>query len=180
MLETSYFQWLCDLIRVDRPDKSYYLLCGELHKYPFKWIIERDENRAIDGAILRSRYGDCAGDCLLEPDDYSCSIFEMIIALSERMKDELMQEDDDDDCSKYFWEIIHNLGLDVLDDEHYDEKYGNMDVKLAVDMINNRTFKRNGYGGMFPLNGKCKNQKKVEIWYQMMTYIDENYKIIEV
>ena len=40
-----------------------------------------------------------------------------------------------------------------------------------------REYSDNGHGGLFPLKNPKKDQRKVEIWYQMTEYINENYPI---
>jgi hypothetical protein len=34
---------------------------------------------------------------------------------------------------------------------------------------------KSGLGGMFPLEDPREDQRAIEIWYQMMAYINENY-----
>ncbi len=67
---------------------------------------------------------------------------------------------------------------------------GSLDqVDMILDRMVERTYKRNGEGGLFPLRGpKCcgdvlieegvyplRDQRGVEIWYQMCDWMLENY-----
>ena len=188
MIETSYFQWLCTLIHADSFEKSYYILCGELHKFPFWTKHPRDINRNNDGLQLRTDYicemeldlGDQL-DEFTSVSENDCSMFEMMVALSKRMNDELMTEDSGDKTHEYFWEIMKNLGLDEYDDDKFGEENGasTTQVRDILGNLNQRRYKRDGSGGMFPLKHPEKNQKNVEIWYQMQAYINEKYRIQE-
>ena len=103
-METSYFQWLCTLIHADSFEKSYYILCGELFKYPFWVKVQRDINRANDGLELRKEYCDeLYIDEIMESD---CSMLELFIGIAKRMNDELMTEDSGDKTHEYFWEMF--------------------------------------------------------------------------
>lgn len=188
MMETSYFQWLCALIHADSFEKSYYILCGELFKYPFWVKVQRDANRNNDGLELRHEYIEEMIESSVEPfEDLSikvaenCSMLELFIGIAKRMNDELMTEDSGDKTHEYFWEMMKNLGLDEFDDEKFGEETGacTVQVRDILGNFNERRYKRDGSGGIFPLRHPEKSQKNVEIWYQMQAYINENYKIQE-
>lgn len=198
MAETSYFQWLCDLIICDKADKSYYSLCKLLYDKKFIVKIARDENRMVDGWQFKQDYINYCNNTigvvvdmeehskiLAEEQQFknSCSILEMIMGISKRMAFELAEfETGDLDFPIYFWEIIQNLGLDKYDDEAFGENYMKFKIEAEdiIKKLNDRKYNRDGSGGMFPIQGECKDQRKVEIWYQMQTYINEKYSIMEV
>ena len=189
MNETSYFQWLCDLVRCDQDDKSYYNLLGMLYDTPFEVKIDNDSNRAVDGnefkgAYILDIYGTEApkdADLYFRPEQ-NCSILEMIMGISKRMAFELA-EDESEDCDfyKYFWEIIENLGLKQYDDDQFGDSLARckIEIREILNKLNERKYKKSGERGMFPLYRPQKNQKKVEIWYQMQAYINEKYMISE-
>lgn len=186
MIETSYFQWLCEIVHADSMEKSYYVLCGELFKYPFWVKVQRDINRSNDGLELRKEYWE---DITIEEipqgkqvkTESDCSMLELFIGIAKHMNDELMTEDSGDKTHEYFWEMMRNLGLDEFDDEKFGEETGacTVQVRDILGNFNERRYKRDGSGGMFPLKCPEKDQRKVEIWYQMQAYINEKYKIVE-
>lgn len=186
MIETSYFQWLCEIVHADSMEKSYYVLCNELFGFPFWYKNPRDANRASDGIQLRQDYIaeiEMLYDTKVEDkfvlNTSECSVFEMIIAIAKRMNDELMTENiKEDKTYKYFWEIIDNLGLTQYSDDKADGSMGYV-ICGRLEDFNNRKYKKDGSGGMFPLKRPEKDQRKVEIWYQMQAYINEKYKIVE-
>jgi hypothetical protein len=84
-IRQDYFQWLCEIVRVNNNNTSYWILLRELHSREFIWTVANDDNRAKDGCDLRDeyihykRYEDCR--CL----DGPCSVLEMLIALARRI-----------------------------------------------------------------------------------------------
>jgi hypothetical protein len=132
-----------------------------------------DANRAADGLALRDRYAHEYVD--LRYDDIrhdECSVLEMMIALACRMEDDIMHDPELGDRSpEWFWMVITNLRLDRMDDEHYDEK----NVENIINVMVGRSYFMNGTGGLFPLKMPKVNQRRVEIWYQMSAFIEENF-----
>lgn len=184
MADCSYFEWLCDIIGANQEYKSYYILCGELHKYKFLVKIKRDENRANDAIALRTKYVEknfIFNDDRIKnfpmKDIPEATIFEMLVALAMRMEDQLLDEEHNyDRTSEWFWMMIKNLGLDIYDDENYNQYDSNKIIFDTVTRLNERTYCKNGTGGLFPLVGKVsRDQRKLEIWYQMMSYLDQNF-----
>jgi hypothetical protein len=136
-----------------------------------------DGNRAEDGMDLRYRFGYI--NSLEEPeiavylDDRPCSILEMMIALAIRCEEQIMGDPDiGDRTGKWFWMMIDNLGLSNMDDNHYDENYINKVIRRFLD----RAYDKNGNGGLFKIKGFHNDIRNVEIWYQMMWYLDEILK----
>lgn len=192
MIETSYFQWLCEMVHADSMEKSYYILCGELFKYPFRVKAKMDINRNNDGLELAKDFFSENEEAYNEYYLYynpntdllkreCCSMLELFISIAKHMNDELMTEDSSDKTHKYFWEIIKNLELDEFDDERFGEETSVSTVQIRDILVNlnERRYKKDGSGGMFPLKCPEKDQRKIEIWYQMQAYINEKYKIME-
>jgi hypothetical protein len=79
----------------------------------------------------------------------------------------------DIDPTIWFWELLNNLGL---------SEYANLDrirssikeINSILSTLNKREYEEDGYGGLFPLRNPGKDQRKVEIWYQMSAYLLEN------
>lgn len=172
-----YFEWLCRFVIVrGSPYEDTVPFLYDLHSKDFRWSVENDSNRAADGMNLRESYRrttteDC--DCLKGP----CSIFEMLIALSERMNFELGDVNPENRIPEFFWKLIRNLGL-----ETYGECDPAMDKKRFlndghISRFLDREYHRSGMGGLFPLRRPHEDQRQIEIWYQMHAYLAENYTI---
>ena len=179
VLIDDYFEWLCNFINDDqsRIDR-YWKLLRLLYQERFTVLIPMDSNRAQDGLDMRDRYVDTVhnGNVAVRNDlasylDGYCSILEMMVALSDRCEIDIMGNDSlGDRRPKWFWTMIRNLGLDDMDDRHFDSGK----VLDAVDIFLNREYSYDGsHGGLFVVRHPRKDMRNAEIWYQMLWYLDE-------
>jgi len=175
----AYFDFLCDIVWLrtdDIDEEKEILLLRELHGMEFYPLIPNDDNRCMDGIQLRDTYLDDGGPEQALPSG-SCTVLEMLIGLSYRLVFETEQSRWEKTTQQWFWILIDNLGLNLVTNndlsiEEYREK-----IEENVTNFLNRHYKSNGEGGLFPLKKTRKDQKRVEIWYQMSDYILENYPI---
>lgn len=177
----DYFEWLMELAGLkDYGGLSYWLLARDLHEADFNWSVEHDENRESDGKALREEY---FYDCTFpseEFDDVLCrehaSLLEVMVALARRMDFETSSPDDPrDKTADYFFEMLENLELDIFDDENYMDAGGYKAVEVILRRFVDRRYQPDGRGGLFPLSCPSDDQREVELWYQMMAYLEENY-----
>lgn len=178
-IKVDYFHWLCELIKADEPDHSYMILARQLHNKEFFSLIVNDNNRAEDGKKLRDIYADespyrfCDYEVLEGP----CSVLEMLIGLASRMEDILHDPEKGDRTINFFWEMIENLELGDCSDDNYNGPYFDpLCIDERVNIFLDRRYKKSGKGGLFPLKYSKKDQRKIEIWYQMSQYLIENYE----
>lgn len=129
----------------------------------FVWLIANDDNRIADGLDIRYEWCERKG---LEIDSTSCSFLEVLIGISRRMSF-MMSEPPEG----WAWQLLINLGLHRM----YDPMLYKMkqDTDAILDRVIWRTYGSDGEGGFFPLSNPQKDQKEVEIWYQMDSYIGE-------
>ncbi len=177
----TYFEWLYSQIAPlydENPRHSYWQLSELLYRIPFENRVPNDDNRYSDGINLRNDYVDVVGHL----DDDSiwkeyCSVFEMLIALAIRAS---FETGDYTDLSvqDWYWTMLAHLGIDRYNDEFYDDT-SSRHVKSIISRFNNRSYKPNGEGGLFPLKDPKSDQRDVEIWYQLSSYILENTSIID-
>ena len=167
---------------VQNGGENHRKLCVELFKNRFfitRSAPKRDIDREKDGLELRKEWSNDSldGEFHIIP----CTMLEMIIGISKRMSEQLMDEDGEDKTAQYFWEIIGNLGLDCWDDDNFGWETGLAQKKIAktCEILCKRQYNPDGTGGgMFPMPGLLGiNQKKMEIWYQMQEYINWKYRI---
>lgn len=171
-LDARYLDWLYKNIGPTQnrnPGTSYWLLATALYQKEFVWFIPNDDNRVEDGKELREEFLD---ETAAERDtlwmDEGCSMLEMMIALSRRCAFEASE-----DPFEWFWVLADNLGLRPFVDEEFTDDF-NVDVDLILDRVINRTYAPNGVGGLFPLRHAEVDQREVELWYQMSSYLMEN------
>lgn len=166
-VKKDYFLWLMEQICFDRD--CYLELMTFLYETDFRYILHRDESRAVDGICLRDDFESFSGERV---SGKPCSVLEMLIALSIRIDTEYISDlNDEQKAGKIFWEMIKNLRLDIFTDRHWNEQT----VSEILDLWMERRFRSDGKGSIFPLKYSEKDQKNVEIWQQMLQYLDENY-----
>ena len=78
-----------------------------------------------------------------------------------------------DRTGQWFWGMIVNLGLGAMTDNRYDEKR----VDDILDRFLSRTYDPDGRGGLFTVRNCDVDMRKVEIWKQLLLYLDSLYLI---
>lgn len=173
-VKKQYFNWMYQLVCSNRSKSvSYQKLLSYLNERDFVWTIDLDENRASDGVNLRYRFGRDKNypDPMIATflDDRPCSILEMMIALSIRCEEHIMEDSDlGDRTGQWFWNMIVSLGLGAMPDSKFDERHAEEVINRFID----RTYERNGRGGLFTVEHPYKDMRNIEIWYQMCMYLD--------
>lgn len=170
----EYHDWLCGLINTECLSEDYSLLLTELYKTPFIDKIPNDENRAFEGLILRETFSSDLGiEYIPENFNPECSMLELIIGLAYRCESIGADEENSLNYKEWFWRLIDNAGLTDFDDSSF-FRVGD-DATSIIQKIIERRYGRDGHGGFFPLKKASKDQRKVELWYQMSSYLSELY-----
>ncbi|MCB7359588.1 hypothetical protein [Flavonifractor plautii] len=170
-----YFDWMYQLVVDDRYSKqSYRKLFFKLHGTEFTYTIPMDGNRAEDGIDLRYRFGreNHYSDSMIASylDNTPCSILEMMIALSLRCEEHIMDNPDAGNrTGQWFWNMLVSLGLGSMDDTEFDRDYVDMVLKRFLA----RDYQRNGRGGLFTVYDPRQDMRSMEIWYQLNCYLRE-------
>lgn len=168
-LDQAYFYWLCGQVAVDdpHPSRTYWRMLRTLYAKEFVWFVPNDDNRLADGRDLRyefiedRRYQGVSIDAIHN----GCSMLELLIGLARRLSFEAEGEP-----RSWFWQLIENLDLEKFNDN---TRLPEEAIDDALDQVIFRTYRRNGQGGLFPLNHPNEDQRNVEIWYQLCAYILE-------
>jgi hypothetical protein len=145
-----------------------------LYNTQFVYLIAMDGNRYTDGIDLRYRFGDdnnieqpIIASCL---DNNPCSLLEMMVALALRCEEHIMCNPNIGVLSgRWFWKMITNLGLDEMYDSNYDENYVNNIIYRFLD----REYGAHGEGNIFYIPNSQYDLRSMDIWYQMMHYLNE-------
>ena len=171
--EKKYYNYLVRLVRTPE-SKRYTLLLEHLWRKEYYSILPNDQNRAKDGLFLRREVN--------EGQDFGpCRVLEMFIALSRRMEFQLYGTDYDKTYKDLFWELVNNLDLIKFDNLEADKDAMYLEIDHILTNWIERRYSPDGHGGVFPLKNWQKSsgieQTEVEIWYQMMLYLSENYAI---
>lgn len=164
----DYRDWLINLCHFNK--KGYDELLTQLHFSPFEVILDRDDNRVQDGLSFRQQFlneNGINGDFY----DHPCGILEVLVALSIRIDNEFVGNPVDPHPEMLFWMMICNLGLDKFDNKHYNSDF----IYEILGRFVSRQYDFNGNGGIFPLKNARNDQRKNEIWNQMLAYVSENF-----
>ena len=168
----DYFDWMYNLVCRNRYSKniSFKKVFSYLNDTKFTYSIRMDLNRAKDGTELRRRYANefkiaNIYDRICGP----CSVLEMMIALAIRCEETIMDDENfGDRTDQWFWDMMKNLGLGHMDDDEFDEEY----VSDVITRFLNRDYEPDGRGGLFFVRNRDIDLRDVEIWIQMLWYLD--------
>lgn len=173
-LDDAYFEWLYSqvgAVRNRNPSRSYWKLLKQLYTKEFQWFIPNDDNRVEDGKELRLRFLEETGYTLVDPRglwmNLGCSMLEMMIALAR-----MAAFESDGSAVEWFWRFMHNLEIEKYSDARYD-RYVAKEVEEVLNRVIHRKYDRDGVGGLFPLRNASRDQRRVELWYQMSSYLLE-------
>ena len=168
-----YYDWLCILIGANTNHRGYSELISCLHERTFKTKLQMDLNRGGDGLQLRVDFQREHGPWGSSTNRGPCTYLEFMIGLAKRMSF-LMHGEVNSHTEYYFWKMIGNLGLNRCTDPKWYSMNGEFFVDDAVYRVNERMYSGDGNGGIFPLKHPMKDQRSVEIWYQMQAWLMEN------
>ena len=174
-LEERYLDWLYDQVASLKPRHkrlSYWKLFRQLQATIFVSIVPHDENRIADAKELRYEFLADAED---EQGDLDwirspCSMLELLVILSRVAAFEM-----DDRVDVWFWHFVE----EVLDFGQFDDRNFNSHSQEEIDSTLNRVIWRqyepDGHGGLFPLRSSARDQRDVELWYQLNAYLVEQF-----
>lgn len=176
--EKRYFRWLCNRIGIeDYPGKRYFILANDLWCMEWLSINPLDQNREIEALNLRKNYiMNSEADPYVIGDLGVAKVLEVLIAIAGKMVELLADSDINDNTEeRWFFEMASNAGLCIMEDERYLEHEGLFVTHEAMERVIERSYRRDGVGGLFPLTKPKNDQRKCELWYQMNQYILEKY-----
>lgn len=172
-LDELYSGWLYNQVfssKVKNPLENYHELCHILFTKEFVWLVPNDDNRVEDGKTLRFEFLDELELDVPEEEDYwldlGCSVMELLVGLSRRLEFETLE-----DTHHWFMEMIHNLELSEYND--LSDSIPERHINAILDDLIWRRYHSSGRGGLFPLNEPHEDQRQVEIWYQLNSYLIE-------
>lgn len=165
-----YMYWLLEKMKISQHDlNKYSKLWDLLHNTEFTYILERDNNRLYDGLDLRSDFGVPFDEFI-----YPCGVLEMLVALSIRMEEDYFGIPGDEHPEELFKIFIENLSLHKFTDKRWNEYEV---TKILYDWMD-RNFSKDGRGSICPRKKVCRDQRKIEIWDQVIGYFKEQGKEI--
>ena len=168
----AYRLWLNNKINASgRSLAPYTQIMAFLYRAEFIPAFPGDENRIGDIRVLRAEFAD---SMKLENTDYleiqhmEPSLLELMISMASRINTYMSE---DDDISKYFWDMMESLGLTKMDDSNFNYS----DASKCIDIFNERTYQKNGKGGLFwvkRFNDSGYDATKLDLWTQSQAYLN--------
>ena len=172
-LAEEYLRWLAPQIREEHEssDSEYEglarIMFEKEYSEEYARLVPNDDNRLADGLDLRNEF--CYANHItigslrnLGP----CSFLEVLIGLSRRLEFAAGGS-----ARGWAWVLVGNLELHKMKDP-LSRRKARM-VEDILDVVIHRTYAPDGSGGFFPLAWPDEDQTRIELWYQMMAYIDE-------
>lgn len=171
-LDELYLRWLYVQVasaRLKNPTRTYWKLLRQFYSTEFRWYVPNDDNRVEDALELRFEFLEMTPEA--DPDqnwlEEAASFLEMLVALSRR----LSFADERASSQAWFWQLLENVQAVYPDSEYVGD--APLTVAHILETLNNRTYGSDGKGGLFPLERTNMDQRKVELWSQMQSYLLE-------
>lgn len=170
--DDRYYSWLVNLITPPRKSNIvsknhlvlYILYTHRFYPHP---DVPMDQNRTYDGLELRQRFIQETGQYRFKFKSDDCSVLELLIALSIRME-ETVGNEVQNIASRWFWEMITNLGIAGAQDSEF--------INHMLNILINREYNYDGTdGGLFHISDPRRDLRETELWYQAMWYITKLY-----
>lgn len=170
--DERYLNWLYGQVAPVRESRrTWRSLFKQMHRTIFVAIVAHDENRIADARDLRYEFlAECEdeqGD--LEWMEAPCSMLELLVILARQLSFEL-----DEPVDFWFWHLVKTLEFEQFHDRNYNDNVQAL-VSETLDRIVWRTYLPSGRGGLFPLQHPDRDQRKVELWYQLNAYLLEHF-----
>lgn len=176
-LSSRYYDWLRDTVCGEWSPRevSFHRLMMYLFNADYIPACEMDDSREKDGINLRYRFADEISVPYAEIDKrfdrVPCSMLEMMVALSIRIEEHIMEDiSAGNRVGQWFWNMIVSLGLGSMDDKRFDEHR----AEYIIDRFMRRDYQPNGQGGLFTVMNTTEDMRSIDIWYQLMQYLNEN------
>lgn len=165
--EELYFDWMCSLVCDDQFKTVYKDLLMQMFNTTFLWSHQDDENRVVDGLDLRYIFESRTGYQL----DLrrQCTVLEVLIALSMKIENIMDDPNEGDRTGRWFMNMLVNLKVNWAFGRYYDS----MAVDKYLQTFMNRTYESNGDGNIFGIQNVPYDLRTVDIWSQMLWYLDE-------
>ena len=167
----EYREWLIDQVNTV---EDYTYMLRELYSIEFYSTVSNDEDRGMDGLVLRNEWADSVGYAG-SLDFGVANMLEVIIGIARRIEFRLFGTIyvDEWDYVRIFWDLIDNLGLGemfgTLSRYTFDEIYE------IVTLFLSRQYKRHRKGNIFDIQDDTINLRKLNIWTQMGIYVRERW-----
>lgn len=173
-LDERYLSWLVGQVanvKTRARARTHWNLFKQMSETIFVAVVAFDENRIADGRDLRYEYLAEAEDEAGDPDwtRSPVSMLEVFVVLARTLAFEM-----DDNVEPWFWHLLEELDLERFNDREYDN-HAQEAIAETLDRVIWRRYDPDGRGGLFPLRSPERDQRQVELWYQLNAYLLEQF-----
>lgn len=170
----NYYEWLMEMMPGLR--ESYSRLLRMLFDTPFVAEMSQDRNRISDGLELRNRFRISTGalrfinpEDRIELADKPCGVLEVMISMALRCEEEYMSlGSDGDNVERWIRWMIRSMELEWADDTRFEPGK----AEHAILAMIYREYEMDGQGGLFFVPGFHGNMREIELWDQLMIWIE--------
>lgn len=190
----GYFEWLCSIIKADRsgPFRQYSNLIERLFQTPYIPTGELDDNREVNGKLLRYYYESNRYDYISREQaphhvdgnfydmtkDEPCTILEMLIAFANEIDSKYLYSPSSRTFI-WFWMMIESMQLADYTDYNMDPRDVNSPVDEILRVFNNNSYMvdEDGYWQptvkLFQIRDRRKWEDIRSLWEQMQVWYNE-------
>lgn len=166
----SYYDFLVRQGGLDiGPCMRYDELWRFLFEYDFRVVVPNDMNRVIDTYEIRRRYRIRSNNYQETIETGVASVLEVLVAFAQRIDLEYVGIPGEYHPERVIYEMILNLEFDRWNKTGYGRQFVEQKLNRWLD----RVYTRKGIGGAFPINTDPRDQRELELWEQMISYIHE-------
>lgn len=166
----DYFNWMVRQIG----GSEHRLMLGYLNSIMFTYNVPRDENRMKDVGTLRYYFSLDFGvdyiDILQNEDNaLPASVLEVLLMFAIKLEHEYNNPGDHIPArNTYFWEMVNNLYLGGMIDDHFDPSM----IEEVIDIFLSRGYNPDGSGGnIFVVPDAPIDMRSTELWAQANWYL---------
>lgn len=103
------------------------------------------------------------------------SVLEIFVTLAVECEDKIMHNDDfGNRTCQWFWMMLHNLGVNIYDDAHYNNRTAE-EIDDKIQTFLDRTYDYYGEGGIFTCNHPYYDMRSAPLWEQLNWELGEEY-----
>ena len=164
----SYEDYLLNIVCTPKDKYKYSRMLHELYLTPYHSSIRLDQSRITDGLDMREAFLDECGFAGHRTFPVQCTVLEVLVAMCLRCERDIMCEPNRDKTARWFWDMMYFSNLA----DYPDNTFNREAVRDILDGILKHAYTRNGYGGFFYIPESNENMRKMDLWSQMMHYID--------
>lgn len=178
MRETEqYYDWLYKIVcgEWEPRNLSFHRLLMYLFNRDYIPACEMDVCRATDGINLRYRFASENNipygkiDAVFQ--GVPCSMLEMMVALAIRIEEHIMEDRSmGNRVGQWFWSMVVSTECGCYGRYPLQRRTREADPGQFMD----RDYQPNRAGGLFTLTRTSIDMRTIDIWYQLMNWLNEN------